>query len=266
MTSSSSAPIFIGWDVGGWNCDKNPASRDALVILDAQHQVIGKAWRGNLRRCINQASDSADFIARLLGLCSLDDSGYRSAPVVLAIDTPLGFSTAFIELLAQGKAAGAIEGSSSNPYLFRQTERFLFERGLNPLSAIKDMIGSQATKGMHALARFAPDIERCGVWTDNRQLRAIEAYPSACKRSSTMDGLRESVVQSIAASCERDWGLMHVDQQDALTCALIAWLFHFQTDSLVPPCVDTPQREGWIFVPEDGLPVPARIDTLFKMD
>jgi hypothetical protein len=253
MTSASTAPIFIGWDVGGWNCDKNPASRDALVVLDAQHQLIGKPWRGNLRRCINQASDSADFIARLLGLCAVDESVHSSAPVVLAIDTPLGFSTAFIELLVQGKAAGAVEGSSSNPYLFRQTERFLFERGLSPLSAVKDMIGSQATKGMHALARFAPDIERCGVWTDNHRLRAIEAYPAACKRSSTMDALRESVVQSAGGSCERDWGLEHVDQQDALTCALIAWLFHFQPDLLVQPCADTPQREGWIFVPWDGL-------------
>lgn len=249
--------LFIGWDVGGWNCDKNPSSRDALVVLDAQHQRIGKPWRGNLRRCINQASDSADFIARLLGYCELDGSGYSSAPVVLAIDTPLGFSTAFIELLVQGKAAGTIEGSSSNPYLFRQTERFLFERGLSPLSAIKDMIGSQATKGMHALARFAPQIERCGVWTDNHRLRAIEAYPAACKRSSTLDALRESVVQSAGESYGRDGGLEHVDQADALTCALIAWLFHFQPDLLVQPCVDTPQREGWIFVPVDGLAAPA---------
>lgn len=251
MTSASTSPIFIGWDVGGWNCDKNPASRDALVVLDTQHQLIGKPWRGNLRRHINQAVDSADFIARLLGLCALDYSGYSSAPVVLAIDTPLGFSTALIELLVLGKAVGAIERSSSNPYLFRQTERFLFERGLSPLSAVKDMIGSQATKGMHALARFAPDIERCGVWTDDHWLRAIEAYPSACKRSPTMDALRESVVQPL------DWVQVHVDQQDALTCALIAWLFHFRPDLLVQPSEDTPQREGWIFVPSDGLAEPA---------
>ena len=257
MTTASTAPIFIGWDVGGWNCDKNPVSRDALVVLDAQHQLIGKPWRGNLRRCINQSTDSADFIARLLGLCTLDDSGYSLAPVVLAIDTPLGFSTAFIELLVKGKAAGAVEGSSSNPYLFRRTERFLFERGLNPLSAVKDMIGSQATKGMHALARFAPDIECCGVWTDHRQLRAIEAYPAACKRSSAMDALRESVLQYDAEGCERYSRLMHADQQDALTCALIAWLFHFQPDSLVWPSADTPQREGWIFVPWDGLASPV---------
>lgn len=55
----SVGPLLIGWDVGGWNCDKNPSSRDALVVLDAHP--------------------------------------YDRAPVVPAIDTPLGFSTAFIE-------------------------------------------------------------------------------------------------------------------------------------------------------------------------
>ena len=55
---------------------------------------------------------------------------------------------------------------------------------------IKDMIGSQATKGMHVLGRFAPIREACGVWTDGRMLRAIEAYPSACKRSACIEALR----------------------------------------------------------------------------
>jgi hypothetical protein len=32
------ASFFIGWDVGGWNCDKNRESRDALVILDVNQR------------------------------------------------------------------------------------------------------------------------------------------------------------------------------------------------------------------------------------
>lgn len=166
-------PIYIGWDVGGWNCDKNPASRDALVVLDKQCRILGAPWRGNLRRVVNQANDSVDFIARLLALCGLEDHEYFQAPVVLAIDTPLEFSVALRELFA-GKPSGPIGNSSSNPYLFRYTERLLFERGLSPLSSIKDMIGSQATKGMHVVARFDPVIERCGVWTDTLRLRVIE--------------------------------------------------------------------------------------------
>lgn len=35
MAASASSGLFIGWDVGAWNCDKNPSSRDALVVLDS---------------------------------------------------------------------------------------------------------------------------------------------------------------------------------------------------------------------------------------
>ncbi len=69
------------------------------------------------------------------------------------------------------------------------------------------MIGSQATKDMHVLARFAPQIERGGVRTDGRSLKVIETYPITCKRSARM------------AQPEA-----HIDS-----------------------------REGWIFVPVDGL-------------
>ena len=31
--------LFIGWDVGGWNCDRNPNSRDALFVVDGNRQV-----------------------------------------------------------------------------------------------------------------------------------------------------------------------------------------------------------------------------------
>ena len=29
MSAAAPAEYFIGWDVGGWNCDKNAKSRDA---------------------------------------------------------------------------------------------------------------------------------------------------------------------------------------------------------------------------------------------
>lgn len=247
MIAGSTGPIFIGWDVGGWNCDKNPASRDALVILDQQRRILGSPWRGSLRRVINQAASSADFVAQLLRLCALDDQSYAQAEVVLAIDTPLGFSTALRDLLLNATPSSAIGNSSSNPYLFRQTERFLFERGLSPLSAIKDMIGSQATKGMHVLARFAPQIEHCGVWTDGENLKAIEAYPAACKRSAAMAELRDASDKPDAV------GLGHSDLDDALTCALTAWLFRFQPMLLAQPDASIDSREGWIFLPADGL-------------
>ena len=41
---SQSPDLFIGWDVGGWNCDNNADSRDAIVILDAYK------LRGNVQK------------------------------------------------------------------------------------------------------------------------------------------------------------------------------------------------------------------------
>lgn len=249
MISANSPTLLIGWDVGEWICDKNPNSRDALVVLDSQRKLHGRPWRGSLRRLINKSIDTDDFLCRLLSLCGLEGSDYQSVPVVLAIDTPLGFSQGFIDLLINGHAVDSIDRSSENPYLFRRTERLLFERGLSPLSALKDMIGSQATKGMHVLARFAPQIEACGVWTDGRRLRAIEAYPSACKRSTIMAELHQEFGIRGEADGGSPEGFQHGDQIDALTCALIAWLFHFQPDMLIQPEPDTPMKEGWIFAP-----------------
>lgn len=240
-TSPSTYTFYVGWDVGGWNCDKNGKSRDAIVILDAALQVVGKPWRGNVRSVINEAATTPAFLSALFGLCCAAPPP-TTARVTLAIDTPLGFPQALVDLITGQGIAQAIERSATNPYLFRHTERFLFERGLTPLSAIKDMIGSQATKGMHALAKFAPKNVRCGVWTDEHGLVAIEAYPSACKASGTLAALRQSYP-----------ALDHEDKQDALTCALVAYLYDCQRDVLVSPEDAVPAGEGWIWVPRDGV-------------
>jgi hypothetical protein len=232
--------FYIGWDVGGWNCEKNANSRDALAILDADLNLIGQPWRGNLTDAINAASDSADFINRLFELCKTVPP--RRLKVILAIDIPLGFSDDFVRLVTRKNHAGGIGNSETNPYLFRFTERFLFKHGLKPLSSVKDMIGSQATKGMHVLAKFAPQIERCGVWTGAAGLTVIEAYPSGCKRSGTIRDLQK-----------RFGPLGHADLDDALTCALLAYLFEVRPETLAAPPESVPTSEGWIWVPKDGL-------------
>lgn len=250
--------IFIGWDVGGWNCDHNPKSRDALVVLDPDRQLIGRPWRGNLRTTINRSTSTAEFLRNILALCQIDGLQIEFLKAVLAIDTPLGFSKPLIDLITRGETVSSIGAASENPYLHRQTEHFLFKNGLSPLSPIKDMIGSQATKGMHVLARFASAREQCGVWTDGHFLRAIEAYPSACKRSPRIDALRAPFLLDVQNDSISKYAFVaaldHVDTQDALTCAFLAWLFEFEPNALANPLPDTDPIEGWIFVPKDGLP------------
>jgi hypothetical protein len=173
-----SLALFIGWDVGGWNCDRNPRSRDAIVVLDETLTLVGQPWRGTLRATINQATGTRVFLDRLFSLCRAGSLPH-TARVTLAVDTPLGFSQEFVQLVTRQQYTEPIEDSSTNPYLYRQTARYLFERGLRPLSAVKDMIGSQATKGIHVLAKFAPTVERCGVWRGGTLIAPPQSVPAS---------------------------------------------------------------------------------------
>ena len=230
--------FFIGWDVGGWNCDKNGKSRDAVVILNRNLEIVGKPWRGNLRVPINDNVSTKEWISALFSLCGVKAT--RFAQVFMAIDTPLTFSAAFVDLVTQLRPVNNIGKSDSNPYLYRHTEHHLFRHGLRPLSAIKDMIGSQATKGMHMVAKFAPRQQSRGVWTDGIGLTAIEGYPSACKSSET-----------IMALWSRFRPLGHEDLDDALTCAFLACLFATDRSQLDNPDETVAPNEGWIWVPKD---------------
>jgi hypothetical protein len=214
--------FFIGWDVGGWNCDKNSNSRDAIVILDDELALVGKPWRGNLRDSISNATTSADWWQSLFGKCNADCP--TPAPLVtMAIDTPLGFSVEFTNLITGHGHVEPHPTSGLNRYLFRHAERAIFESGKQPLSAIKDMIGSQATKGMHALAKFAPHIESCGVWTDGQSFHAIEAYPAACRETDAVRRLLDG-----------HSSLGNEDKDDARVCAVMAYLFATQRQALEP--------------------------------
>ncbi|WP_256659586.1 hypothetical protein [Pseudomonas sp. H9] len=68
----SAESLMIGWDVGGWNCDRNRLSRDAPVVVDQDLRMRGKPWRGNLREQINQAKTTDDFVRSLLFACNVE--------------------------------------------------------------------------------------------------------------------------------------------------------------------------------------------------
>ncbi|SFR53525.1 hypothetical protein [Thiomicrospira sp. ALE5] len=239
----------LGWDVGGWNCDKNPSSRDALVLLDPQHQQVGQSWRGNLRELINVSNDYQAWLSQVASLLALPADFFEQHPypVYLGIDTPLGVSVAWQELIIQFKPVAQIEDSASNPYLYRYTERWLLARGHTPLSAIKDMIGSQATKGRHLLAKVAPYQASCGIWQDaTGTLSAFEVYPSLAKKSPSLQRAFSQI--SWQQACPEPG-----DVYDAAYCALVAACLASQPEQLAQPPKDTPWSEGWIFVPCDSI-------------
>lgn len=158
---------YIGWDVGAWNCEKNTNSRDALVVLNQHGELVGKPWRGNLRDTIAAAASYTDWLFTVAKFCQFEDAtkaAFTTQSVVMAIDTPLGFSKGLLQLLQGEAVATPFTASCDNPYLYRHTERELFAHGFSPLSAVKDMIGSQATKGLHLLRKFGFTPNPNGIW------------------------------------------------------------------------------------------------------
>ncbi len=240
----------IGWDVGAWHCDRNQKSRDAIVILNESMNLTGVPWRGNVRSVIAASRDTAAWIANLFGLCGLDAPSKLA--ITLAIDTPLAFPDALLQLINGRQLPDVEDESAHNAYLFRRTERWLFERGIKPLSPVKDMIGSQATKGIHALAKFAPRRIGTGVWTDGKFLTAIEAYPTACKKS------RRFKDRKLQIKLPKQKPAAQQDIEDALYCALVAHSFSRQPEDLAGPDDSMPAQEGWIWVPRDSLEAVAK--------
>lgn len=253
MTASQAC--YIGWDVGAWNCEKNTNSRDALVVLNQHGELVGKPWRGNLRDSIAAAASYTDWLFTVAKLCQFDDNAkavIAKQNVVMAIDTPLGFSIGLLQLLQGEAVATPFTSSCDNPYLYRHTERELFAHGYSPLSAVKDMIGSQATKGLHLLRKFGFTPSSSGVWLLNPssqnqcQHRALESYPTVLKTSNTVQQYIEQL------RSQTDFNNWHQDNQDAAYCAIAALLYHQQPNTMATPTEDV-ITEGWIYVPKECL-------------
>lgn len=239
-TNNRRQQVFIGWDVGGWNCDKNTRSRDALVVLDGSGSDIGEPWRGNLRRTINDSSTSREFLSAVLNHCSLIREA-ENVYATIAIDAPLAFPKALVWLIERGKPLDHVGNKSAeNPYLFRFTERRLASAGIiRPLSPIKDMIGSQATKAMHLISRFNLQQIELGVWSDNDCLTVIETYPSLCR--VRLNGTQDKQTPKKKGA--------EADISDARICAQIARKHQLRPESLEPPPQNAPEAEGWIWGP-----------------
>lgn len=241
--------LFLGWDVGGWNCDRNPRSRDALCLLepDGPHlRPVGKPWHGNLRKLLTECS-GRNLVDGLLGFV-----GARRASdeyLTIAIDASLGWPAAAVALIAQRRAEHVPTSAIANPYLFRAQERHLAVRGLRPLSVVRDMIGSQSLKAMHFVERAGLRMDGRGAWLGEGVL-AIETYPSAARRDALVKELESRIASTVFAQApEKLRTAWRSDVGDALCCAIVAALHGSARESLRPPPQESDPTEGWIWLP-----------------
>jgi len=256
--------IFLGWDVGAWHCEVGD-SRDALcaLVLDLQGEPLlhGRPWRGNLRKLLNDHEGPA-LVDAMLGLLKVEPLFEGS--VTVAIDTPLGWPVAFLDLLLHRRLPKSIpEIQHKNNILFRRTDQILVENGHRPLSVVQDLISSASTKGMFFLDRARLTQTQPGVWTGceeprRLQVTAIETYPAPCKKGMMFE-------ESVAAIAEAEdfrkvcENRRHVeaDVKDALYCALVAFDFAHRRESLLSPETasdQVPPEEGWIWIPRTCYP------------
>lgn len=250
--------LCLGWDVGGWHSDHNANSRDAIVIVNADGDLggmIDKNGKGGLAQRFREVSPSEEHYWSKICAGSGAEDALRSADhLVVAIDTPLGFSKEFIDLIANGTLSSIPQTSAEHPYLFRATERYLARNGSAPLSPIKDMIGSQATKGIHVRLGQTPTVVSPGVWQGqhgHQTITIIEAYPTVARKSADVMARFERLIAQTSGrpfTTSQTFGLDVNDLTDAAMCAIIAWMFAFTPSALAQPTEEVGD-EGWIFVP-----------------
>ncbi|MCC5829254.1 MAG: hypothetical protein JJU36_07385 [Phycisphaeraceae bacterium] len=275
---------YVGWDVGSWMCSGN--SRDAIHVLTIENGQLtthGK-FRGNLlSKCDGEITLTSFFkVVEMEGPQENDR-------VVLAVDAVFGMPVAFTDLF--GPSGNVVadpvgNGAIGNPYLYRETERFVKDKCWPkkeklPFSVIQDSIGSHATKACHVLSLIKkslgngwlqppliPSIEKFSDWNqaktdwNSSRVHIIEVYPSA---SSTSSSFQKVPIPKLANMGSVGSG----DLADALRCAVTAacygqtlgWLTPGNL-SIIMPNVWTPwdnsftgkrchlATEGWIWFPQ----------------
>lgn len=240
--------LFVGWDVGGWHCDRNRESRDALVVLtlgtDGQPTLAGKAWRGSLRSTL-MSHKGFDLVRAMLRHC---DVGLDGAEVIMiAIDAPLGWPRAMLDLANGGDLTEVSDRDFENPYTRRQTELDLIRQGFAPLSNVRDMIGSQSTKAMHFLraADLAPQPR--ARWCAG-SVTAIETYPAVALKDARCSARHEQLMDALLSRQSITKPALP-DVRDALVCAAVAYQASEHPETVVEPPMGYPPLEGWIIVP-----------------
>lgn len=242
---------YIGWDVGGWGCAKNSVSKDAIVLLDSKGSLI-KAWRGSLSKKIANKAAPIEYLKSVFKiidpeLCS------KNPKLYIAIDAILGLPIAFTQLWQENRQMDSDEiNGVLNPYLYRETERTVSDiireedehlskasKRNQPLSLLRDNLGSQATKALHFIHSLGLKKSKCGLFwqynIDGLELFVLETYPSTVRTNNA-----------------NELETVNADVVDALKCAKVAQLFaadrtnNFYSANITP---ELAKIEGWIWQP-----------------
>ena len=257
-TTMKTRVIGVGWDVGGWHGRNN-----AVVVLEWEDTEKPKLLGDGCKRLPSKVFDLPKFVEHFCGPTAsnavetaINDS---KSMVIVAADAPLGYPTAFRELVSNpGTGSDNIAPSSrfiDNPLAFRETDREI-ERdfGKLPLSVSFDKLGNAASVAiLHTLKWTGGDgplIEKTELLT-HKKPHIIEVYPALSKEMASRR----------ATACERYRELNSYPATerphffDAWLAAVLALGFGVDDDTLLPTLkptkspIKSQSNEGAIWYP-----------------
>lgn len=262
---------FFGCDMGGWH-NTSLTKGDALAVC---------RWNQGALEHVGETAALTFFpvepeqgLARCLDKCL--ENGYE---VIVCIDAALSWPSRFAELTREAQSFEHnfdfdLTDSINNPYLYRETERFIKRRvqtGSNerPLTAVGDKFGNNSSKAQ-ALAGWLfgrmdkPYRPPFDAWHIDRARAAkhtiIEVYPAASMKSAKFRKLEWPT------SSQRMEDMDNSDIADAKRCAMAGFVYAASIGKIRAencPAILTPDDieddefsksalriEGWIFAPK----------------
>ncbi len=254
---------FIGCDMGGWHTKKT----DAIATLK---------WNGSELESIRVKSGRLFYPFNELQEILPNNT---NSVFIIAIDGALSWPAKFKALVKESSEANhcpsfELESSINNPYLYRETERFIkdkifIDNNKRPLSAPGDKFGNNSSKAQALVAWFKkeyddlyrpPFDEYKKSEAVNKKHTLIEVYPAASMINNEFKKLTwPSLAQTMSHAG-------NTDIADAKRCAMTA-VCYAKTIGLIDdtkyPDVYTPddavelgydknkiRKEGWIFAPK----------------
>ena len=195
-----------------------------------------------------------------------------SAPVLLAIDAPLGWPAPLGQALVHHQA-GALLPPPANHLFRRETDRFVQQTfGKTPLDVGADRIARTAHTALGVLQELR-DITEHNIplaWepTEANRIRAIEVYPAATLTVLLREQLPVPPYKGKNGANGRKYILNHLqdhlhlpedrslieandDVLDAVICLLCATDF-LQGRTISPQNKELAQKEGWIWIRQRG--------------
>ncbi len=256
MIRSKFGLIGIGWDVRGWQSDKQH-----IAVAQLEPGLDNINWLGISEPFKFNAGPMPPLLDLLIpaigSTLAIEIAKVNS--MTLAIDAPLAFPKKLTALLNNTNAnhSRVPERAIDNPYGYRDCERWVHEQyNKRAGSATFDQMGNLATLAMSVSQNLTKEGFSLIPQQSTQSHRSIiEVYPALVKTDFLRNSPAIAEIDQLIPN-ELEYGS---DEYDSAICAVMALLFQGAESQLnLPSLITKPagldSLEGWIYcLPRDDL-------------